>query len=184
MIDVVLGLCGAFLFTFVVNFIAFGLLALLMSRGKTEKAEFGHILVLIMGMSLLGACAGFTGGLSRQAAVGAIVPALFGLLGGLVLYLFGVDRSRGAIASLLAGCLSVSLFLSYSVSAQIRNYDDELRDLRDHCISAYTDSDILSNSQALAAFETRFLPYCRSALDWNLDPYHHNKALGLQPAAK
>lgn len=182
MIDVLLRLGAAFLFTFVINFIVFGVLALLLARSKGEKAEIGQLLVLIMGMSLFGACAGFTGGMSREPAVGAIVPALFALLGGAVLYLFGVDRSRGAIASLMAGCLSVALFLSYAVSSQMRNYDDELRDLRNHCIAAYTDGELLGNADALKAFEARFLPYCQSALDWNMDKYHRNRAAGRPPA--
>lgn len=181
MIDVVLRLCAAFGFTFLINFIIFGLIALLVGRGQTERTQVGQVLVLIMGMSLFGTCAGFTGGMSRESAVGAIVPALFGLLGGVVLYIFGLDRSKGTIASLMAGCLSLSLFLAYSVASQIRNYDDELRDLRNHCIAAYTDGDIMGSPQALAAFEARFLPYCQSALDWNLDAYHHAKALGQTP---
>jgi hypothetical protein len=182
MFSVILSLLGGFLATFVVNLIVFGILALVLAGKDEASAKRGEVLVLILGMSAVGTCAGFSGGLSREPAVGAIIPAMFGILGGVVVYLFGVDRKGGAMASLMAACLSVSLFVSFVVSAQYRNYNDELRDLRTHCIAAYTDGKIIGNPAALAAFETRFLPYCSSALDWNLDAYH-SKLIAPAPAA-
>ena len=121
--------------------------------------------------------------MSREPTVGTIIPAIIGLFGGVALYLFGVDRSRGAVVSLMAACLSMSVFSAYAVSAQLRGYSDELRDLRDHCVGAYTNAAIIGNPQALKVFEANFLPYCTSALDWNLDDVHR-KIAHQTPAPK
>ena len=146
MLSVIAPLTEAFLASFALNTLVFGIIALLISRAEAERATRGQLLALILGMSALGTCAGFTGGLSRESAVGPIISAMFGIFGGVSVYLFGIDRSRGAVASLMVACLSVSLFLAFVVSAQFRNYNDELRDLRTHCIAAYTDGNIIGKT--------------------------------------
>jgi hypothetical protein len=51
------------------------------------------VIVLLFGMAIIGSCAGLSGGMSRVGAVGSIIPAMFTLLGGVVIYLFGVDTT-------------------------------------------------------------------------------------------
>jgi hypothetical protein len=93
--------------------------------------------------------------------VGNIIPAMFTLLGGAVIYLFGVDTSRGALASVLGSCLAFSLFISYAVGSQIRNQlGDGYREQEAFCAKAYTDGNIIGKKEALDAFEYRFRKHC------------------------
>jgi hypothetical protein len=131
---------------------------------KSARRDTILVIVLLFGVTAIGVCAGFAGGLSRTGAVGSIIPAMFTLLGGLTVYLFGVDSTRGAIASLTGACLAISLFFSYAVAAQLRNTGDELREERAFCVKAYSDGNILGKKDALDAFEMRFRRRCKPLL--------------------
>jgi len=126
-----------------------------------------EISVILFALALIGACAGVAGGMSRDPAVGSIIPAFLGLLGGVAVYLFGVDQSKGLIASLAASSLALSLIFAYTISAQFRNIGDDIRDVRRICAQAYTDPDILGDTSAFERFEAEFKQRCEDAMKWH-----------------
>ena len=73
-----------------------------------QRDSWRTVGLLLFALALVGACAGFAGGMSRAAAVGDVIPAFLGLFG---LYLFGVDQTRGIVASFGAVALSISLLV-------------------------------------------------------------------------
>jgi len=89
---------GGFLLSTLVGVLVPFSMALAWQGGAAMK-EAGAIL---LALALVGACAGTAGGMSRVGAVGSIVPAFLGLLGGLSIYLFGIDpadeRTQRALA--------------------------------------------------------------------------------------
>lgn len=154
-----------FVMTATAPFLAFSLLVIADGwYNKVAVRNIARVIVLLFGVTAIGTCAGFAGGMSRTGAVGNIIPAALALLGGLAVYLFGVDSTRGAIASITGGCLAVSLFFSYAVGAQLRNWGDDVREERAFCAKAYSDGSILGKKEALDAFEMRFRDRCKQRL--------------------
>lgn len=123
---------------------------------------------LLFALALVGACAGFAGGMSRAAAVGDVIPAFLGLLGAVGVYLFGVDQSRGIIASFGAASLSIALLVGYASGSQYRNTPEEHRDIRAHCARAYTDADLLGNEAAFERFQTQMGRLCNASMFWSV----------------
>ncbi|MCQ0093380.1 hypothetical protein [Roseovarius sp. M141] len=132
---------------------------------RDRKLEIGIILVVL---SIVGSCAGLAGGMSRIGAVGSIIPAFLGLLGGLSIYLFGVDRSKGLIASFGTAALSLSLIISYTAGSQFRNIGDDHRDIRSICAAAYSDWELLSNGVAYDKFRERLGGLCDRSMSWHI----------------
>lgn len=81
-------------------------------------------LVLLFTLGILGAVTGTLGGQSRVGAVGAIVPAILAIAGGASVYLFGIDRSKGTVASVAVAVLAASVFWGYQLGSNIRSADD------------------------------------------------------------
>lgn len=133
-----------------------------------QRAAVKEVGVILMTLALIGACAGTAGGMSRVGAVGSIIPAFLGLLGGLSIYLFGVDRSKDLIASFGAAAISLSLVVSYTFGAKYRNIGDDHRDIRAVCAKAYTDHELLSNAMAFEKFNERLGELCRRSMNWHL----------------
>ncbi len=155
---------GGFIVSTLVGFLVpFGLASLWQ---RTALKEMG---VIFMSLALIGACAGTSGGMSRVGAAGSIIPAFLGLLGGLSIYLFGVDRSKGLIASFGASAIALSLIVSYTLGANYRNVGDDHRDIRAICAKAYTDPDLLSNAAAFEKFRERLDGFCVDAMAWNIN---------------
>ena len=78
-------------------------------RSKFTEASF----IAIFAMGLLGAVTGMLTGLSRESAVGAVLPSILSLLGGLVLYALGLQKGD---ARLISGCL-IALTLNLLIGA-------------------------------------------------------------------
>jgi hypothetical protein len=133
-----------------------------------QRDSWKTIGVVLISLSAIGACAGMSGGMSRAAAVGDIIPAFLGLLGGVSLYLFGVDRSKGLLASLGAAALSVSLFSGYAIGSQQRNIGDDHRELREICSSAYSNPKLVSSEAAFNRFEEKIGYLCPYAMVWHI----------------
>lgn len=121
------------------------LAALLVPRGERLA-----VLVLLLGVSAIAAAAGITGGLSREAAVGDIVAAALGLFGGVIVYLFGVDRSKGVIGSCCGIAFSLTLTVAYFEAAARRGAPESYALWRDKCIEKFTDKDLLGDPVAFA----------------------------------
>ena len=124
---------------------------------------------LLSALALVGASAGIAGGMSRTGVVGDIVPAFLGLLGAVAVYLFGVDRSKGVIASFGAVALAISLVSGYGLSAQYRATSiSDYREIRTICATAYSNADLVRDPGALAVFESKLGQYCEGVLKWHL----------------
>jgi len=136
-----------------------------------QRSAMKEASAILIALALIGASAGTAGGMSRVGAVGSIVPAFLGLLGGLSLYLFGLDRSKGLIASFGAVAISLALIISYSLGAKQRNIADDHRDIRAICAQAYTNQKLLSDVVAYAEFRRRLGdPFCNDAVNWWIAP--------------
>lgn len=133
-----------------------------------QRDRILQILIVLLVLSIIGACAGLAGGMSRVGAVGSIIPAFLGVLGGLSIYLFGVDRSKGLIASFGAAALSLSLIISYTAGSQFRNIGDDHRDIRSICANAYTDWQLLSSEVAFDKFRERLGNLCDKSMSWRI----------------
>lgn len=129
-----------------------------------------HLALLLFGVSLLGATVGFSGGMSREGVVGLVIPSALTLMGGVALYVFGADTSKGGAVSITAGCFAMAVFLGYANGSQIRNDGDEWRNLREACIGLYGDKDILANAEAFARLEQRMGKNCDKGLSWPTVP--------------
>ena len=137
---------------------------------KWQKSQLKEVAIILLVLAIIGACSGTAGGLSRVGAVGTIIPAFLGLLGGVAIYLFGSDRSKGLIASFGAVALSISLIISYISIAKIRTIEDERRNIKEHCLVAYTNPGILSSDIAFKRFTTHFSKPCAKSMrrsTWN-----------------
>lgn len=133
-----------------------------------QRDRVKEVSVILLVLAIVGACAGLSGGMSRVGAVGSIIPAFLGLLGGLSIYLFGVDRSKGLVASFGAAALSLSLIFAYTAGAQFRNIGDDHREIRSICAGAYTDPDLLSNTNAFKEFRDRLGGLCDRSMSWRI----------------
>jgi hypothetical protein len=133
-----------------------------------QRSAIREIAVILLALALIGACAGTAGGMSRVGAVGSIIPAFLGLLGALSIYLFGIDRSKGVIASFGAAAISVSLIVSYSLGSEYRNIGDDHRDIRSYCAKAYTDAKLLADLGAFTRFRDRLGRLCDASMVWHL----------------
>lgn len=154
---------GGFLASTLVGFLVPFTLSAIWQKGATKEVG-----VILIALSLIGACAGTAGGMSRVGAAGSIIPAFLGLLGGLSIYLFGIDRSKGLIASLGAASIALSLIVSYTLGAKYRNIGDDHRDIRTFCAQAYTDADLLANEAAFEKFRGRMGGLCDLAMNWHI----------------
>lgn len=105
--------------------------------------------VLVGSLAIFGAVAGYAGGLSRAAAVGDIIPAVVGLAGGVAVYLFGVDRSKGTVASVALAAFTIALFLGYAFGSDVRGDNDRNMAIRDACLGLFYDPDTFATADRL-----------------------------------
>lgn len=133
-----------------------------------QRDQLRELAIILFALAIVGACAGLAGGMSRVGAVGSIIPAFLGLLGGLSIYLFGLDRSKGLVASLGAGAISLALIVSYTGGSQFRNIGDEQRDIRATCAKAYIDQKLLADDQAFTRFRERLGRLCDESMSWEM----------------
>lgn len=73
------------------------------------KLSYGELISVFWGTSTLGTASGLLIGLSRNPAVGAVMPAVLSILSGFVAYMFGKDSVDRALIALSVGCLTMSL---------------------------------------------------------------------------
>lgn len=140
-----------------------------------QRKEWKTVTPLLFALALVGSCAGLAGGMSRAAAVGDIIPAFLGLLGAVAVYLFGVDQSRGVIASFGAATLSISLFVGYTIGSEYRNLPEDHRDIRAHCTRAYTSAELLKDEAAFERFKSQMGRLCNAAMHWNITTQSDSK---------
>ena len=146
------------------------IVALLFRRTISEvDANWLTHLITLGALSLVGAAAGISGGMSRAPAVGDIIPAFLGLLGGVSMYLFSANTRRGTFASLCSAVLAISLVFGFAFASKYRNdRSDDYRELRAICADAYTDADLLGNSEAFTRFSAKMGGLCEGTMNWSI----------------
>ncbi len=121
-------------------------------------------MLLVLSTAILGAVAGISGGMSRVGVVGDVIPAVLVLVGGVSVYLFGIDRSKGIIASLTTTALSLSLVISYALGSNHRGHIEIFADLKQTCFKAMTDPKLLSEEDAFCRFSNMMGRVCMNIL--------------------
>lgn len=131
-----------------------------LAAGFTFAGEARRLAVITLGLAVLGTVAGVTGGMSREAAVGSIVPAALALVGGASLYVFGIEPSRGLVASIGAISFAVALGVGYAGGAGDRARGDVERNFVQFCRERLGDADLLASDHAYCRFQANFGETC------------------------
>ncbi|MEO1027586.1 MAG: hypothetical protein AAFX02_00885 [Pseudomonadota bacterium] len=97
---------------------AFLLVSMLVQR--LSSADIVYLFIVFFSLSAVGTVSGFSAGMSRAAAVGAVVPAVLSLIGGVVIYLFGASNTRKLLPALGATALVLGLILGLSTGSNMR----------------------------------------------------------------
>jgi hypothetical protein len=86
-----------------------------------SRKRFPLLFLSILTFALLGFVTGEIMGQSRESAVGAVLPAVLTLLGGLVIYLIGSKGAQTqAIVTSMAFCFAIALLAGSLYGAQLR----------------------------------------------------------------
>lgn len=128
------------------------------------KGSRTNLVVLVVGLAVLGAVAGYAGGTSRVGVVGDIIPAALALAGGVSVYLFGVDPSKGVIASICAVAFSLALGLGYAAGAGDRRAPETYSAWTEACRNAFMSPDILASDAASKRLVAYFGETCSAVL--------------------
>lgn len=86
-------------------------------RPKERKRE---VALLLLAFSMLGLVAGYLTGFSRSPAVGAVLPAVLSLVGGLAVFLMEKDARSRTTVSLSVLVFSITLLVGTSWGAIMR----------------------------------------------------------------
>jgi len=127
------------------------------------------IAVIVFSLALTGVIAGFSGGISRVGVVGNLVPAILGLLGGVVIYLFGVDQSKGLIGSIATTALVSGFFLGYNYGAEKRVSLQVVEDQRAFCSTVFGNSGPFSTPEGRIMLIGDFRDDCLKAFKFKND---------------
>lgn len=84
---------------------------LLLARRQGSKLSALDLYVAILALAFVGIIAGYMTGLSRTPVVGAILPAILSVIGGLVLFIVTRDAAPGFRALTAAGTIALMLNL-------------------------------------------------------------------------
>lgn len=134
----------------------------------TKPDERTNIYILVFGLATLGAVSGVAGGSSRVGVVGDIIPAALGLAGGVSAYLFGVDRSKGLIASVCAAAFALSLGFGYATGAGNRAVTDSKSANLEFCRKIYSDPKIWGDDRAFCRVATTLGEQCNQLIAGDL----------------
>lgn len=85
---------------------------------KTEKVA--ATLSAVAAFGLLGAVTGILTGLSRDPAVGSVLPAILSLVGALTLYILGLKKGDALLVSVCVISLTLNLLISIFWGADLR----------------------------------------------------------------
>ncbi|TIT00659.1 MAG: hypothetical protein E5W98_07555 [Mesorhizobium sp.] len=125
-----------------------------------KREQYTQVILVFLGLSAIGATAGITGGLSRDGAVGDIMSAALGLLGGVVVWLFAADQAKGTVVSACAFVFSLSLFVGYFEAAARRANPESYLFWRAACVEKYTNKDLINDTKAYLIMDTSIGKLC------------------------
>ena len=143
----------------VVSFLIWVVALLVLPNGEDKRPA--SLAAVILTVGLLGAMTGYAGGNSRVGVVGDIIPAILTLLGGIVVYLFGVNSKSSPLAPFLVSALVISLFIGYGLGAKKRHLFETREGRKQVCIDVFSDPDILANESALRTATLLFGKSCK-----------------------
>ncbi|MEP5623326.1 MAG: hypothetical protein ABJP82_12205, partial [Hyphomicrobiales bacterium] len=178
------GLYSYFFLSLIVAFCIIGAMQLFRRNSSLKtRRPFGvrssrYLPLLVIVMSFLGMTVGLTGGWSREGVVGDIIPAVLGVIGGLIVYLFGNRRSKGLVAIPSALAFTVSVFLGFVIGAEIRNPIDRSKAYRDMCLRALSDPKLLSSTDAYCRFMKGAGDHCTWEIFKNTMSYDSSSRYG------
>jgi hypothetical protein len=133
-----------------------------------ETNIFVTALFNLFAISLVGAVAGYSGGLSRVSAVGEIIPAAMSIIGGLSIYLFGVKKVEGGFVPIAVIAFAAALFIGFSEGANKRTQAANFALIQSKCFDLFMDPITLSPT-VLALADERFGPPCKSVMGATFD---------------
>jgi hypothetical protein len=93
-------------------------LVLFISTKKYENKQ--GLLFVLLAFSVLGIVTGYQTGFSRESAVGAVLPSVLSLFGGLSIFLIGKNQESRIITSLAVLSFAICLVLGTSWGAIMR----------------------------------------------------------------
>lgn len=102
----------------------FTLFLMIFAKSVTDKRGCFWALVAF---SLLGIVTGTLAGFSRQPVVGAILPPVLSLVGGLAIYLVGKDSENRVLVSFCVIALSFNLLIGTVWGAKLRETSEEFK---------------------------------------------------------
>jgi len=104
---------------------AIAALLLLVHRPRVGRKKF---YVVLLAFALLGIVTGLLAGFSRTSAMGAVLPAVLSLVGGLGIYLVGAEKADQGLVATCVIALSLNLLVGTVWGATLR--DDFERDAK------------------------------------------------------
>jgi len=107
--------------------------------------------ILLLSLSILGGVSGYSGGMSRTGVVGDIIPAVLGLLGGISVYLFGVQNNPNIVTPLAVIVFAVSLVAGFSLGTQDREKRETFSGIQKACISLFMSHNVMDEKKLAIA---------------------------------
>lgn len=124
----------------IVVLLAFAAALLVCKKNKTSediKKQKREIFLVVLAFSSLGMVTGYLTGFSRESVVGAVLPAVLSLMGGLMIFLIGKSKESREIVSISMFIFSITLLLGTGWGSVMRGVSE-----------AYSTSEIRLKQQA------------------------------------
>ena len=97
------------------------LVAALLLLAHRPQISYRKFFIVLLSFALLGLVTGLLAGFSRTSAMGAVLPAVLSLVGGLAIYLVGVEKADQALVGTCVIALSLDLLIGSTWGAVLRD---------------------------------------------------------------
>jgi hypothetical protein len=101
-------------------------LAALVSSLAWKRKNFVERFVVLASFSMLGLVTGYLTGFSRTAAVGAVLPAVLSLLGGVTAFILGRSQESRLLVGSMMFVFSLTLVMGSAWGSIMRDYADRV----------------------------------------------------------
>jgi len=101
------------------------LVSLLLFFAAKKHEDKKGLLFVLLAFSMLGLVTGYLTGFSRESAVGAVLPSVLSLFGGLAIFLIGKNQDSRIITSLAVFSFAICLVLGTSWGSIMRQTWEE-----------------------------------------------------------
>jgi len=86
-----------------------------------KKGQRKELFLVLLAFSMLGMTTGYLTGFSRESAVGAVLPAVLSLMGGLLVFLVGQNKESRGVVSMSMFIFAVTLLIGTGWGAIMRD---------------------------------------------------------------